>query len=183
MKLLLLLGNGFEEIEALGTLDLLRRGNMEITTCTVNTTPRVLGAHGIVTEAEVVLAELDSSLYDGVILPGGMEGTQALAATQGVTDLLQTYDAAGKLICAICAASAMVLKPSGILRNRKVTGYPAKPLIEALGENYVSTEISIDQNLLTAAGPGSFIRFASAILTLAQGRPVALEVLRDALMA
>ena len=91
MKLLLLLANGFEEIEALGTLDLLRRGQVEVTTCTLNQTPLTLGAHGIAVEAELCLTELDSALYDGIILPGGLGGSQALAATQGVLELLKDY--------------------------------------------------------------------------------------------
>ncbi|MBR5592299.1 MAG: DJ-1/PfpI family protein [Kiritimatiellae bacterium] len=164
MKLLLLLANGFEEIEALGTLDLLRRGEVEVTTCTLNQTPLTLGAHNIAVEAELCLTELDSTQYDGVILPGGMGGSQALAATQGVLELLKDYNEQGKTICAICAAPALVLTAADIIQNRKVTCYPAPEFIEALGDNYLSAKAHTEGNLITAAGPGCFTDFAKAIM-------------------
>lgn len=89
MALVMLLANGFEEIEALGTLDLLRRAGVETTTCTLNTTPLTLGAHGVAVEAELCLTELDSARFDGVILPGGLDGSRNLAATQGVLELIR----------------------------------------------------------------------------------------------
>ncbi len=183
MKLVLLLGNGFEEIEALGTLDLLRRAEIEVVTCTLNRTPLVLGAHGIATEAELCLTELDSTLFDGVILPGGMGGSTALAETQGVGELLKDYDAQGKWICAICAAPALVLPPTGILRDRKVTCYPAPPFIEVLGENYVNQKAVVSGNLITAAGPGCFTDFAAAIITAVRGEAVTQQVFADALIS
>ncbi len=183
MKLLLLLANGFEEIEALGTLDLLRRGGVEVETCTLNRSPRVLGAHGIVTEAQLCLMELDSTQYDGVILPGGLGGSQALAATEGVLDLLREYDGQGKLIAAICAAPALVLPAAGILRTRTVTAYPAPDFIEALGASYVGGRCVVSENLITAEGPGRFADFARALLAAAGVEPAAIDRLfADALM-
>jgi 4-methyl-5(b-hydroxyethyl)-thiazole monophosphate biosynthesis len=164
MKLLLLLANGFEEIEALGTLDLLRRGNLEVTTCTLNQTPLTLGAHGIAVEAELCLTELDSTQFDGVILPGGMGGSQALAATHGVLELLKEYNAQGKWVCAICAAPALVLTAAEVIGSRKVTCYPAPEFIEALGDHYLAAKAHTDGNLITGAGPGCFTYFSRAIL-------------------
>jgi 4-methyl-5(b-hydroxyethyl)-thiazole monophosphate biosynthesis len=164
MNLLLLLANGFEEIEALGTLDLLRRGNVSVTTCTLNRTPLTLGAHNIAVEAELCLTELDSTLFDGVILPGGLGGSQALASTQGVLELLRDYQQQGKLICAICAAPALVLTAANVLAGRKATCYPAPEFIELLGEQYCDAPAVTDGTLITAAGPGCFADFAKAIL-------------------
>lgn len=164
MKLLLLLANGFEEIEALGTLDLLRRGEVEVTTCTLNQTPLTLGAHGIAVEAELCLTELDSTAFDGVILPGGMGGSQALAATHGALELLRDYNAQSKLIAAICAAPALVLTEAGVLEGKHVTCYPAPEFIDALGEHYIAKAAHRDGNLITAAGPGCFAEFAKVIL-------------------
>ena len=164
MNLLLLLANGFEEIEALGTLDLLRRGNVSVTTCTLNQTPLTLGAHNIAVEAELCLTELDSTQFDGVILPGGMGGSQALAATQGVLELLRDYQQQNKWICAICAAPALVLTAADVIGDRKATCYPAPEFIDALGERYTDAPAYTDGNLITAAGPGCFTHFAKAIL-------------------
>ncbi len=182
MALVMLLGNGFEEIEALGTLDLLRRAEIEVSTCTLNRTPLVLGAHGIAVEAELCLTELDSTAFDGVILPGGMGGSTALAETQGVTELLKDYDAQGKLIAAICAAPAVVLLPAGILRDRKVTGYPAPQFNDALGSNYVGGKVVVSENLITAEGPGRFTDFARAIIEKLSGEGAANQVFADALI-
>ncbi len=179
MPYIMLLANGFEEIEALGTLDLLRRGGMEVKTCTLNRTPLVLGAHGIAVEAELVLGELDSTLFDGVILPGGLGGSQALASTQGVLELLQDFDQSGKTICAICAAPALVLTSANILRERKVTCYPAEDFINLLGENYKQVPVLMDENIITAEGPGRFVDFAIQILTHVQGAEIAHAVLKD----
>ena len=163
-KVYVFLAEGFEEIEALGTLDLLRRGQVEVTTCTLNQTPLTLGAHGIAVEAELCLTELDSALYDGIILPGGLGGSQALAATQGVLELLKDYHSQGKLICAICAAPALVLTAAGILEGHRATCYPAPEFIELLGEGYQRVRALRDGSLITAAGPGCFADFARLIL-------------------
>ncbi len=182
MRLLLMLADGFEEIEALGTLDLLRRGGLEVEACAVGEGLRVTGAHGIVTEAQVRLAEADCEAYDGVILPGGLGGTQALAASEGVLSLVRDYDAQGKLIAAICAAPALVLPAAGVLRGRKVTCFPAPQFIEALGEHYVGGRVAVAGDLITAEGPGRFADFARAILTYAIGGHAAIDTtMRDAL--
>ena len=181
MKLLLLLANGFEEIEALGTLDLLRRVGLDVTTCTLNQTPLTLGAHNIAVEAELCLTELDSTQFDGVILPGGMGGSQALAATQGVLELLKEYNTQGKWVCAICAAPALVFTAADLLAGRKVTCYPAPEFIEALGEHYIAAKAYTDGNLITGAGPGCFSDFARAILD-ATAPGVSAEVFKAALI-
>ncbi len=182
MALLMLLANGFEEIEALGTLDLLRRAGVETVTCTLNRTPLTLGAHGIAVEAELCLTELDSAAYDGVILPGGMEGSRNLAATQGVLELIREYDAAGKTVAAICAAPALVLTAAGILPGRKATCYPAPDLTAALGADYVRAKAVVSDHVITGEGPGRFADFARAIIARAKGEPAARETFAAALL-
>ena len=175
MALVMMLANGFEEIEALGTLDLLRRAGVEVTTCTLNTTPLTLGAHGIAVEA-------DSTRFDGVILPGGLGGSQALAATQGVLELIKEYDAAGKLVCAICAAPALVLTAAGILPGRPATCYPAPDFTAALGTEYRREKAVVSGNLITAEGPGRFKDFARAIIVKVKGEEAARQTFADALL-
>ena len=182
MALVMLLANGFEEIEALGTLDLLRRAGVEVTTCTLNTTPLTLGAHGVAVEAELCLTELDSTAFDGVILPGGLGGSQNLAATQGVLELLKEYDAAGKWVCAICAAPALVLTAAGILPGRKATCYPAPDFTTALGDGYRRERAVVDGHLITGEGPGRFMDFARAIIVAVKGEEAAHRTFADALL-
>lgn len=176
----MLLGDGFEEIEAIGTLDLLRRANLAVTTCTVNATPIVTGAHAIVLHADICFQDLNHEAYDGVILPGGVDGVKALHDEPGVTTLLRAYATAGKWIAAICAAPAYVLQPTGIIDNRRVTGYPAPEFISMLGTAYVDQVVVIDDFLITAQGPGSTFAFANAIITHVLGASTAKQVATDA---
>lgn len=179
----LLLADGFEEIEALGTLDLLRRGGVEVTTCSLNATAEVMGAHGIPVRADTLLAECDCSAGEGVILPGGLGGSKALAASAAVTALLHAYAQSGKYICAICAAPALVLSAAGILQPEdRVTCYPAPEFIQALGTHYTGARAGVSGSLITAAGPGCFTDFAKAILTAVKGSATAGAVFRDALI-
>lgn len=182
MRLLLLLANGFEEIEALGTLDLLRRGGLEVDVCAVGKALKVTGAHGITTEARLCVEEADAEAYEGVILPGGLGGTQTLAASAHVLALVREMDAQGKLVCAICAAPALVLPAAGVLRGRKVTCFPAPQFVEALGSHYVGGRVVVDGDLITGEGPGRFADFARAILSYAIGGHAAIDAtMRDAL--
>lgn len=181
MRLLLLLADGFEEIEALGTLDLLRRGGLKVDVCAVGGALRVMGAHGIATEAAVALEAVSAEAYDGVILPGGLGGSQRLAASEETLALLRAMDARGKLIAAICAAPALVLPAAGVLRGRKVTCYPAPEFIGALGAQYVGGRVVTDGALITGEGPGRFADFARAILDYASAdRAAVAATFRDA---
>ena len=101
MTYLLLLADGFEEIEALGTADLLRRAGLDVTLCAINRGPDaggtvVRGAHGVRVMADVSLADINPDGYDAIILPGGMTGTQNLAADDRVIELLRKADADGR---------------------------------------------------------------------------------------
>ena len=129
-------------------------------------------------EAELCLTELDSTRFDGVILPGGMGGSQALAATQGVLELIKEYDAAGKLVCAICAAPALVLTAAGILPGRPATCYPAPDFTAALGAEYRREKAVVSGNLITAEGPGR----ARAIIVKVKGEEAARQTFADALL-
>lgn len=181
--LFLLLADGFEEIEALGTLDLLRRGGLEVTTCSLNPTPEVMGAHNIPVFADTTLADCDLTIGEGVILPGGLGGSKALAASAEVRACLQAYARADKWICAICAAPALVLPGAEILQpSHRVTCYPAPEFIRALGENYSDARAIRSERLITAAGPGCFTDFAKTILIALKNEATAETVFRDALI-
>lgn len=183
MKHLLLLADGFEEIEALGTADILRRGGTDLTLCSINAGAEVTGAHGIRVTADTTLAETDPDAYGVIILPGGMTGTENLAADARVTALLRKADGEGRRIAAICAAPAIVLQGAGVIRGRNVTGYPAEMLIDRIRATYAGGEVCCDGTLITAAGPGSFKAFAAAILAADKGEACAARVLAEALMA
>ncbi len=183
MALVLLLADGFEEIEALGTLDLLRRAGMEVRTASITPELLVRGAHGMGVVADCVALEAqDVADAEGFILPGGMGGATALAQSDFVLQTLREADRRQLCIAAICAAPALVLTKAGVLRGRKATCYPAEDFIASLGGSYEAQSVVEAENLITAAGPGCFVPFASALIRRFRGKEAEQTVLRDALM-
>ena len=115
-KVLLLLAPGFEEIEALGTCDVLRRLGVEVTLAALDGR-EVAGAHGVRVVADAELAALEVAKFDAVVLPGGMPGAVNLLA---VKDLVRDFAEKGKVTAAICAAP-LVLSAAGVLKGRTFT--------------------------------------------------------------
>lgn len=182
--LLMLLADGFEEIEALGTLDLLRRAGVEVQTASLAEGGSVRGAHGIVVQADGAFpGAWTPERVEGVILPGGMGGATALAASAQVETWLRALDAQGKWICAICAAPALVLPRAGVLTaGRRATCYPAPDFIAALGDAYEAAPAVVSGNLITGAGPGAFAAFARAIAEALRPAEAVAQVWQDALL-
>ena len=177
----LILADGFEEIEAIGTLDILRRAGMQITTVSINPTTTVTGAHGVTVEADMVITD-NMGDPDWVILPGGMPGATNRSASPQVCDMLRRQVLQQGNIAAICASPAVVLAPLGILDGRKATCYPgfeqSCPAATMTGEKVV-----VDGNVITAAGPGCTFDFAFAIVRTACGEAVMKEVASGMLLA
>ena len=170
----ILLAEGFEEIESVIPIDLLRRGGVEVTVIGVSGL-EVTGAHGIPVRSDVALDDADTDSLDVLILPGGMPGSSNLAAEERVNKLVRQFAAQGKLIAAICAAPALVLAPLGVLDNKRVTCYPAMkeraPEIDFLDEGVVK-----DGSMITGQGPGKAAEFALAILEELQGPETARKI-------
>lgn len=184
MHLILLLGSGFEEIEALATLDLLRRAEISVTTAAIGDAHQVTGSHHITVLADRLISEVTGPAFDGVIIPGGMGGVNAIAADTKAIALIKSFADDGKLVAAICAAPACVLLPAGVLQpETRVTGYPAQQLIDALGDHYTTGPLCHSHNILTAAGPGTAFEFARAIITEVHGADVAQRVFAEALIS
>ncbi|MDR3114997.1 MAG: DJ-1/PfpI family protein, partial [Treponema sp.] len=132
-KVLVLLAEGFEEVEAITPIDYLRRAGIEVRTVSIasgNGGLQVKGSHGLVVQGDSGLQELAKAgrgsvaSWDGVLLPGGMPGASHLAASETVSALVKDMAAAGKLVAAICASPAVVLFPLGLLQGRGFTCYP-----------------------------------------------------------
>jgi len=170
----LFLDNGFEEIEALTTVDLLRRAQVEVTTVSVTGQPMVLGAHNIAVEADGLFDNIDFSDAVMLILPGG---PTRLASHHGLCELLVEHNKAEKLIAAICAAPA-VLGKLGILNGKQATCYPG--FEAALGESYIGGLVVESKNVITAKGPGLSADFAFCIIEHLAGSEVADRVYDEA---
>lgn len=171
------LATGFEEVEAIATVDVLRRAGMEVTVVSISKDRVVTGAHGITVAADVVMAGADFSDADWLICPGGLPGAKHLADDHALTTLLKEHYAAGGRIAAICASPAMVLAPLGILKNRKATAYPGfEATLTQNGAEATGERATIDGNVITGNGPASTFAFALAIVSETLGEAKAREV-------
>jgi 4-methyl-5(b-hydroxyethyl)-thiazole monophosphate biosynthesis len=157
----LCLASGFEEIEALATVDILRRAGLTVQTVGIGG-ERITGAHGITVLADVADRDLVLQAPRAVVLPGGMPGMTNLLASQTVTDLLKAAQANDAYLCAICA-SPSVLGLKGYLRGVKATCYPGfeKNLVGAL---LCDDGVVTDGKCITAKGAGVTQQFAFAIV-------------------
>lgn len=177
MKNFLFLADGFEEIEALATVDILRRAGMDVTTVSIKHEAVVTGAHGVSVVADVTFKEADFSGSDWLILPGGMPGASNLHAFGALNDLLRVHAGKGR-IAAICAAPAVVLAQAGLLEGRRATCYPGfETALVAAGAIHVADQrVVVDGNIVTSNGPSSAPAFALEIVRLTKGEQAAAEV-------
>lgn len=170
----LFLATGFEEIEAITTIDLLRRAGIACITVAIGDSLQVAGAHHIPVIADQALESVDLAQADALILPGGLPGVSNLNESTGLRQLIAEGYQAGKLIAAICAAP-MILGQLGILQGKEATTYPS---FEPHLEGYIATERSVvvAGNVITARSAGVTIPFALSIITQLVGQEVADEV-------
>lgn len=162
-KAVVFLANGFEEIEALTAVDVLRRAGAVVDIVSV-CEKEVTGAHGIKVIADITEEEFNPDDYDAVVLPGGMPGAKILGECKKVVGCAATFDARHKIVAAICAAPATVLGMNGLTEGRRVTCYPADQFVRVLeGATYTGEELTVDGNLITANGPTAAMQFALAI--------------------
>lgn len=168
------LAEGFEEIEALTVVDVMRRAGMDIKTVAVTAAKEVTGAHGIKVTADLTFKEADFSDTEWLIIPGGMPGASNLASFEPLCELLRIHAPKGK-VAAICAAPAVVLAPLGILDGKEATCYPGfeKECTKAIMRDV--PVVALD-NLITANGPSAAMRFALAIVANSLGATVAQQV-------
>lgn len=175
------LAEGFEEIEAITVVDLLRRANIECRTISVTDSKIVKGAHGIPVEADMLF---DASLYNGcdaIVLPGGMPGTLGLKEHEGLRKQLLAFVAEKKMVAAICAAP-MVLGSLGILDGIEATMYPG--MEEHLGEKAIhkNEKVVISDNIITSQGPGTAMDFALTLIRLIVGSEKETEIKKGLLL-
>ena len=171
----LFLAPGFEEIEALATVDVLRRAGMEVCTVAVNNgSISVKGAHGVSVEADILDSDADFSDAEWLICPGGMPGATNLAESPVVTNALKEQFSRGGKIAAICASPAIVLEPLGILAGKSATCYPGMEGYIKSADT-VNTPVVAHDCLITGNGPASTIGFALAIVRNSMGEDVAKE--------
>lgn len=178
-KICVPLANGFEEIEAITLIDVLRRAGFHVTTCGLSGLPP-RGAHDVTVTADTTIEDALRSPWDLVVLPGGMPGATNLRDDARVGQLLEQTVKNGGFVGAICAAP-IVLARFGILDGRKATSYPGFQA-QMPGVEYREDRVVFDGNILTSRGPGTAMEFALAITELLAG-PYKAEELRKQMLA
>lgn len=160
-KVLLFLVTGFEEIEAITAIDVLRRAEIDLCTVSLTDTLNVVGAHGVSIEADELFGAADFGSADMLVLPGG-PGTSNYLEHKGFIEIIIEFNSKGKYIGAICAAP-MVLGLNGLLKNRKATCYPGMEE-HLVGANLAADKVIVDSNIITSKGPGTSFDFAFKIV-------------------
>lgn len=173
-KAIVFLANGFEEMEALGTVDILRRGGIEVTTVSITADPVVIGAHNIPVTADRTLDDVVYNDADALILPGGMPGASNLNESETVREVLLQQYREGRIVAAICAAP-MVLGKLGLLKDRNATCYPGFES-QLIGAHVTGEAVEVSGNVITGKGPGLVMNFALALVAAIKNDAVAEEV-------
>ncbi|MCR5691002.1 MAG: DJ-1/PfpI family protein [Eubacterium sp.] len=173
-KALMLFAQGYETVEALMVVDLLRRGGVELDMVSITEEEFVASAQGVNIQMDMTLGEVDPMEYDAVILPGGMPGTNHLKESAAVEKLVLAMNEAGKIVSAICAAPG-VLGKYGLLQGKKACSYPDHE-VYLEGAKVVREPVAIDGNIITSRGLGTAMEFGFALLTALEGQPVTDQV-------
>lgn len=180
-KVLVLLADGFEEIEAVTCIDVLRRADLKVVTASITNRGVVCGSHNVKIQAEARLCDF-SGLPDALVLPGGMPGAENLARSLKVENLIKKCHKNKKIIAAICASPAIVLVPSEVLTGKRATCYPQFKKNLSAKTTYVDKKVVIDGHIITSQGPGTTFYFALKIVEALRGIKVAKAIKKRALV-
>ncbi len=178
-RVLTVFAEGFEEIEAVTPVDLLRRAGIEVDTAGI-TGIDITGSHGISIIADYSIDEIED-VYDGIIIPGGIPGSVNIAGSDEVLDLIRKMNAEGRLIASICAAPALVLYKAGVLNGKKATCYPGYEKEFKKGVEFSDEKVVVDENIITSRGAGCAAEFSHAVIEYLAGRETADKVLSSIL--
>lgn len=179
-KIAVHLATGFEEIEAITIIDVLRRANLEVTTVSMTESIEVIGGHQIPVIADVLFSELDYSTIDAMVLPGGMPGAKNLDRHQGLQKQILQFNNDKKLLGAICAAP-LVLGHLGILNGKKAVCYPGFET-ELHGAEILKMPTTVSGNIVTGRGVGTALRFALQLVEQLSGKEKSNELAKAMLV-
>ncbi|AAX17123.1 DJ-1 family glyoxalase III [Borrelia hermsii] len=181
MRAAIVLANGFEEIEAVVPMDILRRGGVDLKVIGLNDDRVVLSSRGFTFWTDKKISDCSADHFDLIILPGGMPGATNLFESQNLDKILRNMNLQGKLIAAICASPAVVLSAKGLLGTNKFTCYPGFENGITDGE-FVDDDVVVSNNFITSKGVGTAFKFAFTLLKIIKGESVLEDVKRKALL-
>ncbi|ROT18201.1 DJ-1 family protein [Muribaculaceae bacterium Isolate-110 (HZI)] len=177
-----MLGNGFDEIEAIGPVDVMRRGGIEVYTVSMTENRLVKGATGNLIVADMALSDLRPEFIDWLVFPGADKAEEAVNLSTELSETVGRHWREGGNIAAICAAPALVLGPLGILKDEEATGYPfLKDDFIKRGGRYSESSVVVGDRLITSQGPGTTLDFALALVRRIKG-PDMEQALREGMV-
>lgn len=182
--------DGFEETEAIAPADVLRRGGIDVKKVSINGSLGVSSSHGVHILTDMTFSEfrnqvvLDgTSAQDVMIFPGGLPGSDNLAACDELMDMMQKHYAEGGCVAAICAAPSVVLGKLPGLKGKRMTCYDGfEPALVARGVEYTKEGVVTDGNIITGRGAGHAVNFGLAILAYLKGQDAADQVARSIML-
>ena len=173
-KVYIFLADGFEDIEGLTVVDLMRRAGITITTVSIKNTKQITTAHSFTMLTDQTFAETDFTDADMLVLPGGQPGTTNLGAFAPLTDLLKNFYNNGGRIAAICAAPT-IFAQIGLLHGKKATAYPS--CMDGLGDAVrLEDNVVVDGNITTSRGLGTAIDFSLSLISQLLGQEKADQI-------
>lgn len=170
----ILMGTGFEEVEALAPCDMLRRADVETKLVALENLT-VAGGRGIPVQCDCLLKDLDLPQVDMLVLPGGLGGVASISNCPMALEAIQAVASQGGYIAAICAAPTILAK-LGLLQGKEVTGYPTTQAQLAEGTYHEDFHVVVHGNIITAKAAGSSLTFGKVLVRLMQNRETAIAV-------
>ena len=173
------LAEGFEEIEAVTIIDVLRRAGLNAVTVSVTGNRMVKGSHQIEMKADFLFEEVDYKMGEMIVLPGGMPGSKNLNEHEGLRSQIVEYHKTGKYLAAICAAP-IVFGNLGILKGKRAVCYPGYET-HLIGAEVQNVSYIVDNNIITGRGVGAALQFSLEIVRIMKGEESAIH-LRKAML-
>lgn len=173
------LADGFEEIEALTVIDLLRRAELAVQSVSITGEKRVMGTHGVPVEADILYEEAEYHNCEMIVLPGGLPGADNLGNHEGLTSQICSFAQQGKYLAAICAAP-MVFGAQGVLQGKKATIYPSME-DRLIGAQPQEDAVVVDGKIITSRGPATAMPFAIRLVEILRGKAAADQLAEDLL--
>ena len=173
-KIVVVLAPGFEEIEAVAPIDVLRRAELDVTIAGVGGT-LIRGGHDVTYQCDVAIEEIDE-VPDAIVLPGGLVGAENLGKSEAVRTLTLKVHESGGVCAAICAAPAMTLAKFGLLNGRTATCYPSFEGAFDSSTTHSQERVVVDGNIVTSRGPGTALEFALRLTAVLAGEDTARTV-------
>ncbi|MEN8199565.1 MAG: DJ-1 family glyoxalase III [Thermodesulfobacteriota bacterium] len=170
-RVLIPLAEGFEMIEALSVVDILRRGNIQVDTAALGDNLQVTSSHGVTVFADKLLSNCLDQVYDLIALPGGIPGAENLKNSEELVGLLKKQRKEERLYGAICASPALVLEHHGMLEGKKATCHPGF-VSHLSSQEHTGEKVIVDGNCITSRGAGTSIDFALELLAHLAGEEI-----------